>query len=621
MERWLTLFWMTQADQTPVLEEHWRLNLPATREQVTAGVSRLCARHEMLRSIFDIEPSGLPVRRVVPMEDFVAPTVFTDADTPFPTPEIGDAVSSGRFLWYMVFLVENDLIHEVQLYLQHIIADAAGFALWRTQMDQAIQGVDWTPQRLAKSDGGHADKSGTDSPANAHRDERLARSSQAIVPAVRSDAPHSHFQISTVLPGLAVELQRVSDAAGVSVPVAAKFLLAWAMSQLSGRSDVLLANVASTGSLNSEEIGCRISNLYELVTVRDEATFHQALSELQAESFNTYLAWEDRDYSQEVDRRARMLQRRGIGGIAPVYFDYITAVQQSAPLHNETTRPRQIVIEVGANAVDCLSPVFIFYHVNDRDIQLEIRADERVIDSDLAKDLPHILTRLTLLAQQVSLPVSAAKEFFPQKFRNRSDAISVGGRWLSPSGLKRLLAESPDVIHAEVEISGEQVAAELQLAESADIFDVHEFVTCRLFSNRTVCAPDVYFWHKPGRPARQKWTASREALPRLACETENEELLVASIQAFHRDEISNLAESYVQAGGRLLLAPAVVRRLEEHGLTGLGREHFEAPFSLRSLARLLRPSPFPVLPRARQPGSDPVEADSAQVPLFLQPPN
>jgi hypothetical protein len=587
IERWLTLFWMNQAGQDTSLTEQWSLGRPATEEDVAAGVARLCARHEMLRSRYDIDPDGQPVRRVVPMADFVPPISFVDAGAPRSAPEIGAADSTDRFLWHLVFPVEEDgLVHRVDLHLQHIVADATGVAVWRAHMDQAIQDPDWVCGVRPKGRSGPSD---VDSSADERRDGRLARASQAVVPAVRSRADHSHFEVTTVLPGLVSELHRVGDAAGVSIAVAAKFLVAWAMAQLSGRPDVLLANVVYPGSFKGEEIDCKFANLRELVTVGEENTFRAALNDVQAESFSTYLAWESRDYSREIDRDARMLWKRGIGGIAPIYFDYITAGQQAASHSAGETLWEQSVTEVGTTAVECLSPLFVFRQLNDRDLQLAILADEKIIDVNLAMDLPRILTKAALQAQQVSSPVSAAKELFPDKFRFRSDAELAGGRWVCLADLGDLLAECPGVVHAEVKIADERVLAELVLDASGDVFDVHEFVTCRLSSKRTICAPDTYFWQQAGGSARQEWAATRDALPVLTCRTRNEELLVAAFQECHGEGVPNLAETYVQAGGRLVLAPAVLRRLEEHGLTGLGREHFEAPFSLRGLARLLHP--------------------------------
>jgi len=45
---------------------------------------------------------------------------------------------------------------------------------------------------------------------------------------------------------------------------------------------------------------------------------------------------------------------------------------------------------------------------------------------------------------------------------------------------------------------------------------------------------------------------------------------------------------YVEAGGRLALAPAVVRKLSAVGMTGVGPHDFTLPLSLRSLAGLPR---------------------------------
>lgn len=137
-----------------------------------------------------------------------------------------------------------------------------------------------------------------------------------------------------------------------------------------------------------------------------------------------------------------------------------------------------------------------------------------------------------------------------------------------------------------VMIEGDVVRADLVL-DTATAFDVHEFVCEHPFTHRTICAPDVYGWRAPCDSARHEWT--RAALPELPCETAYERLLVAAIRQFHESPVANLAETYVQAGGRLTLAPAVVGRLRAQGMTGLVREHFEAPLSLPSLARRLRP--------------------------------
>ncbi|MFS8096996.1 hypothetical protein LFM09_07620 [Lentzea alba] len=521
------------------------------------------------------------------MEDFVAPITFVDVDAPMAVPEIGAAVSSGRLLWHMFCPVQDGLVHEIHLHLQHILADATGMEVWRTHLDRAIQDPDWGSGVRTKRGDEQSGVNNVDSSATLRRDERLARSSQAVMPVIRTGEAHSHYRVSTLLPDLVTELQRVGDAAGVSVAVAAKFMVAWAMAQLSGRPDVLLANVVHPGSFKSEEINCKISNLRELVTVSEEDTFAAALTGLRAESFNTYLAWEDRDYAQEIDRHALMLHRRGIGGTAPVYFNYITAGQGTEYRAVQATEREQSVEEVDISAVDCLSPVFIFLQLNDQDIRLEILADEHVLDRDLAAELPGVLAAVALRAQQASLPVSSVKNLFPGKYRHRCDAELVAGRWVSLPEVRKILAEAPGVVHAEVEIADEEVRAELVLADSGHVFDVHEFVTCHLFSHRGVCAPDTYIWRKAGSPVRHEWAATREALPKLVCETENEKVLVACIEEFHRERVSNLAETYLQAGGRLVLAPAVVEKLKAHGLTGLGKEHFEAPYSLRSVARRL----------------------------------
>lgn len=99
LQGWLTLFWMGQDGQDVVLREEWDLDVRSSASDVLDGVARLCARHEILRSNFGIDSSGDPVRMVTDPIDFTPPVTIVDSGSPEFAPEIGGAVSDGRYLW------------------------------------------------------------------------------------------------------------------------------------------------------------------------------------------------------------------------------------------------------------------------------------------------------------------------------------------------------------------------------------------------------------------------------------------------------------------------------------------------------------------------------------------
>lgn len=258
---------------------------------------------------------------------------------------------------------------------------------------------------------------------NEQRTAGWAHAPQAVVPAVRSTVPHSHYCAATAVPGLGTELEVLGDDAGVGSTVCAKFAVAWAMSQLSGQSNVLLANVVYTDSFESREIACRTFNVRESISIRAEDTFLSALREMRRNSLDAYMALMECGFSSDIDRDALILQRRGIGGAAPTYFDYIPLQQMAAEVTEIVEGQKQAVSSIGQNMVDCLSPVFILEQLNDSDVRMNILADDKVISRDLALELPFIVYRFVRLARRLSMRVATARELF----RDR-DRLHVGSR-------------------------------------------------------------------------------------------------------------------------------------------------------------------------------------------------
>lgn len=588
LQGWLTLFWMGQDGQDVVLREEWDLDVRSSASDVLDGVARLCARHEILRSNFGIDSSGDPVRMVTDPIDFTPPVTIVDSGSPEFAPEIGGAVSDGRYLWQMVLAVDGGAVSSVRLYLRHILADAFGMAVWRTDLSSAILDPEWDPPLPVV--GRQFTLTGeTGRTGNEQRTAGWAHAPQAVVPVVRSTVPHSHYCAATAVPGLGTELEVLGDDAGVGSTVCAKFAVAWAMSQLSGQSNVLLANVVYTDSFESREIACRTFNVRESISIRAEDTFLSALREMRRNSLDAYMALMECGFSSDIDRDALILQRRGIGGAAPTYFDYIPLQQMAAEVTEIVEGQKQAVSSIGQNMVDCLSPVFILEQLNDSDVRMNILADDKVISRDLALELPFIVYRFVRLARRLSMRVATARELFRDRDRLHVGSRLVANRWVQTDVLRSCLVDAPGVLDATVTVTEDRVRADIVLADGAAVFDVHEFITAHVFADRRICAPDVYRWRTAQCQVSDEWFPGNGAVPRLPCRTRNEEVLVEVMGELHQEKVSNLALTYLGAGGRLRRAPAVVERLRLRGLAGLRREHFETTFSLRMLGTLLRP--------------------------------
>lgn len=105
-----------------------------------------------------------------------------------------------------------------------------------------------------------------------------------------------------------------------------------------------------------------------------------------------------------------------------------------------------------------------------------------------------------------------------------------------------------------------------------------------LGSHPDVAAPARYVT----RPGARAWTPDGDR-PDLPPATAAERDLCDAIAETHGHTVTDVALTYVEAGGRMVLAPALVEVLRNRGLSGLRRPHVNVPFTLRAVARELTP--------------------------------
>jgi hypothetical protein len=160
----------------------------------------------------------------------------------------------------------------------------------------------------------------------------------------------------------------------------------------------------------------------------------------------------------------------------------------------------------------------------------------------------------------------------------------AGDSWLDLEALDALVAGIQGVRESRVTWDGTLVLAHVSLRAGYTPFDVHEFVLSQLHVHRDIRAPDRYLWMSAHE--NRVWDP-RVDTPFLAPKTDAECSLCDAIGSVHGFEVVDTAKTFIEGGGQLLLAPAVVERLREAGWAGLRRCHFASPFTLRSVARTL----------------------------------
>jgi hypothetical protein len=153
-----------------------------------------------------------------------------------------------------------------------------------------------------------------------------------------------------------------------------------------------------------------------------------------------------------------------------------------------------------------------------------------------------------------------------------------------------------------VDCEADELVAHVLLEPGTALADVHDHVTASLEERIDVAAPRRYrpmppadgcssqTWWPEVAPADDGWRPAVDQ-PRLAPTTEAERELCAAIRETHGHVVPDVVQTYVGAGGRIILAPAVMEKLRRRGLVGLGQHNFNGPYSLRGMARCLVPVP------------------------------
>ncbi|MEV4557905.1 condensation domain-containing protein [Kitasatospora sp. NPDC049285] len=607
---WLRSYWRGHGEFFPAWTRRWELPPGISADAVAAAFAVLAARHEILRTVFLIGPDGEPVQAVLAAEGFRPPVSVVESGPAAPDAPAEGAgpltvgAAFARPLWSARLHAAAGRVHTVDLVFDHIVSDGAGLQNWREQLLDLCEGRDAPRPTAHPLDRQAAEprprtvpgrwEPEPDAPA-----DLAAHAPQIPVPGHGRPVTGPRYVLSsTSYQGLLPLVDRVCERTAASRATVFMTAVAWLLNRYAGHPRTLFANYVSHRVGRDDGIECRVRPVDVLVETDGAASFAEALRAVSAATMRAY----ERDLRfgpVAPEQRARTAAERGAGFVVPVYFNFQGRPRGAGP--SEAPDPK-VLVDRRAEELDELGRpwcVVVYVYVQGAEVVLDVDVDLRMLSLDTVHAFADVLPELIrLMAERPDALVGAGDALLPPDFAVRTDSRLLGDNWVDLPATARVLRSAAGVREAEVAWLDGELTARLELEPDTVLFDVHEHLLAAQRLHLDVVAPRRYLPPVPagsGAPGwwpadlpRDGWRPERDA-PRLPPETEAERELCAAIRETHGIEVDDLALSYVAAGGLVLRAPAVVEALLRRRLTGLNSSHFGTPYTLRAIARCLRP--------------------------------
>ncbi|MDH6578574.1 condensation domain-containing protein [Kitasatospora sp. MAP5-34] len=596
---WLRSYWRGHGEFFPAWTRRWELPPGIPVAAALDAWSTLTARHEILRTVFLIGPDSEPAQVVLAADGFRPPVSVDDAEQPGedrPAEMAGPLTVGAAFarpLWAARLLATDGQVRSVDLVFDHIVSDGSGLHNWHEQFLDLCQGRD-APLPAVQP----LDRQATE-PDPQPGTDHAARSPQIPAPGHGRPVTGPRYLLSsTTYEGLLPAVDELCERTSASRAMVFMFAVAWLLNRYSGHPRALFANYVSHRLGRDHGIECQMRPVDVPVEIDDSLSFEQALRSVNAGTLRAYQR-DLRSGPVPPEDRARTAAARGVGFVVPVYFNFQGHPRADGPVREPlgkavVTRREDEWDELGRPWC-----VVVYVYVQGSQVVLDLDMDVRMLSEETTHAFADLLPGLLqLMAEQPSAPVRTADPLLPPGFAAEANCRLVGDNWVNPDATREVLESARGVRKAEVRCESGEVLAHLALEPGTELFDVHEHLSAALRLHLDVTAPQRYLplpgpagtsWWPPGTDA-DGWRPD-QALPSLPPATEAERALCSAIQETHGLAVENLAPTYVAAGGRVLLAPAVTEALRRRRLAGLRSYHFNTPYTLRAIARCLRPEP------------------------------
>jgi hypothetical protein len=563
----------------------WHLTEPAPIKTVYQAWRTLAERHEILRTVFTLGPDLVPLQSVFAANGFRMPITTASLG------EIG-RFSDGRPVplagvthltlppWRAVLFVSGEMVHTVGVVAEHIICDGTGIANWEQQLRDLCAGRDPSPPAVQ--------------PLDRLKEERAAARTVDSPPV--TSAPHKalpgtadgpadprYFLLKAQYGGLTALVNTVARLNRVTPAAVLMFVVAWIICRYGNRRHVYFANLSANRNFRDHGIDCQMLPVDLLVEVDESRTIGAALNSVLRQIFSG-LAQAGHDDVKLHDGLLRAAADRGVGAITPVTFNYDGEWQdaavggEGAPLRlAERWSPHgePFVTDVTANTV---GDAFV----------LSWDVDTAMFPPDAVKDFAQLVPRIIAALQDPGVPVHTLNDLSPKVPSLTDDCALVGTDWVRLPSVDKVIEESPGVLRARSAVEAGELTARLRLVEGVHPFDVHEHVLSQLHRLADVMAPQAYWIeNEDAGSAAGLWRPGSCTFALLPENRAEHDLLEAIRQVHGADGPVNMASTYAGAGGRVLLAPAVIEVLRRLGWSGAHPHQFTSPCTLRSIARQL----------------------------------
>nr|BEK64101.1 hypothetical protein KPHV_13280 [Kitasatospora purpeofusca] len=606
---WLRLYWREKGDIDNAWSKQWDLPAGISVEAATAALTVLVERHEVLRTGFGLGPDNLPYQLVFEAEGFRLPLTVAELGTLAEYgeeggihPLVGGSMYT-RPLWSVRLFVEDDEVRVLSLVFEHIVLDGSGVRNLREQFLALCAGTE-RPLRITHP----LDRAAKErriprtpeSRAAYSRDPR-ALAPRLLVPAtVKEETPDPRFLMSAVrYEGLLPLLDRVCRAHRVSRAMVLMHAIGWLISRYSGVPRVMVVNAIGLRLPSDDSIDLVAKALEIMVDLDEDRTLAESLTGVSAGALRAYTE-ELRLGVRDQDSRLRLEKERGIGSVRGLYFNYQGPSEPDTPEPEGSPSTAEVRVTRTDDWRSGEEPwsYATWIYVDGTAVAVDFDVDVVMLPAETVHRMAELLPGFVrLLAEQPDAPLAAARALLPPDFARTTEARLVRGTWVHLDTVAEVVAGCPGVLAAEVSEEDGEIVARVSLDGPCCLFDVHEYVLSRLHLEGDLIAPHRYRLAEgttsratgPGLPdlaAGADWRPG-DATPVLGPTTEPERELVAALRETHGFGTVNLALTYAEAGGRAVLAPAVVETLRRRGLEGLCLPHFATAHTLRAMARAL----------------------------------
>jgi hypothetical protein len=621
-------WWMIQHPGEHAIANNWiSIEVPRGTDVTAArrALDIVSARHEALRTTVETDAGGTPLQVVHPpapvearVHEFVDDRRCTEFREALRWHEF-DPSAELPFLAGLV--VERERVRELMVCLPHVIVDGWSRRILLRELSSALAevagGRDPGLPAPAAQPLDLADRSGPDTAAARFwRDQFDTMQTRMFASATNPAALISAEHVSALAPLVLAQVAR-QERVGPSVVYQATVHALLACLSGLGRS-VVRTHVSGRDAAMDGVVGC----FHRVLPIGLDLSDRPPLSEIIRRTWTRMLRAQSRSQLDYLRLRACMAEaeaRRGALFARGTTVNFAPGRDDMAEFSDSSADPaalRALAQEPGTaelrtfergTSVD-LWGMDCYLQVRFRDQRMFVGSsfNEEVFTKPQMLVLLHGPERLLLRYLElgdVAFADVAKVVDAPDQPAHDPDVVALRGHVVRLSAITALLAEHPRVaaVRVAVEPSGvdSTEVGERRLIAYVTSFDsglnareLRDFVFARLVPTMPVACPDA-FVIEPGTasllPDRED-AASQRRRERALAEAISHICATRAVGAVGAAGELPTDASYLDAGGELIKAPAVLRELAERGYGGLFPDDFLRPVPLRVLASMMEPA-------------------------------